>query len=185
MEHTSIEIPEPRLARLLFSDTRLAWVWLALRIYVGYQWAFAGWEKLTGGWIGAQAGTALQGFFAGVLQKVGGAHPIVSSWYGYFIEHFAMNHTVVFSYIISFGEFSVGLGLILGAFAGVAAFFGAFMNFNYLLAGTVSMNPTFFLLGILLILAWRVAGYIGIDYFLLPKISSLLRSKKHSQHHRS
>jgi thiosulfate dehydrogenase [quinone] large subunit len=45
------------------------------------------------------------------------------------------------SYIVAFGEVLVGIGLILGALTGIAAFFGIFMNFNYLLAGTVSTNP--------------------------------------------
>src|SRR5258708_25397010 len=42
------EIPEPKVARFLFADTRMAWLWLIVRIYVGYQWLTAGFEKLTG-----------------------------------------------------------------------------------------------------------------------------------------
>ena len=30
-------IPEPALARFLFGDTRMAWFWLIVRLYVGYQ----------------------------------------------------------------------------------------------------------------------------------------------------
>jgi hypothetical protein len=41
-------IPEPALARFLFGDTRMAWFWLIVRLYVGYQWLAAGWEKLFG-----------------------------------------------------------------------------------------------------------------------------------------
>ena len=62
--HEAVVIPEPKLAEFLFADTRVAWVWLLLRLYVGYQWVMAGWEKATGGvWIGPQAGSALHGFF--------------------------------------------------------------------------------------------------------------------------
>ena len=46
------------------------------------------------------------------------------------------------------------------------------MNFNYLLAGTVSTNPILGILGILLILAWRVAGYYGADRYLLPLLGT-------------
>ncbi|HET9918377.1 MAG TPA: hypothetical protein VFQ30_00950 [Ktedonobacteraceae bacterium] len=41
-------IPEPPIARFLFADTRMAWLWLIVRLYVGYEWLTAGLEKLTG-----------------------------------------------------------------------------------------------------------------------------------------
>jgi thiosulfate dehydrogenase (quinone) large subunit len=42
------------------------------------------------------------------------------------------------------------------------------MNANYLLAGTVSSNPILFTLATWLVLAWRVAGYWGLDRWALP-----------------
>ena len=171
MEQNTIQIPESKLSRFLFSDTRMSWIWLALRIYVGLQWFVAGWEKfMNPAWVGSSSGTAIQGFFMGVLQKTGGAHPDVSSWYGYFISNFAVHHVVLFSYLVTFGEMLIGLGLILGAFVGIAAFFGAFLNFNFLLAGTVSISPILLFIELFLILAWRNAGWIGIDRWLLPMI---------------
>jgi thiosulfate dehydrogenase [quinone] large subunit len=53
-------------------------------------------------------------------------------------------------------------------FGGIAAFFGGFMNASYLLAGTVSTNPVLFILATWLVLAWRVAGYWGLDRWVLP-----------------
>ena len=167
--HEAVVIPEPKLAEFLFADTRVAWVWLLLRIYVGYNWVMAGWEKATSGtWIGAHAGTAIHGFLAGAAAKSSGANPAVASWYAWFINTIALPHAVMFSYIITFGELAVGVGLVLGAFTGIAAFFGAFMNLNYLFAGTVSTNPFLLLIQLFLILAWRSAGWFGIDRWLLP-----------------
>jgi thiosulfate dehydrogenase [quinone] large subunit len=77
-----------------------------------------------------------------------------------------------FAKLIVFGELAVGIALILGALVGVAAFFGALMNINFLLAGTVSVSPVLFLLGVLLILAWKNAGYLGIDRYLLPMLGT-------------
>lgn len=166
---SSVHIPEPKFARFLFADSRVAWVWIILRVYVGYEWFLAGWSKLNDeAWAGAQAGTAIKGFFAGVLTKTSGAHPGVSAWYGAFIENFAMNHTVFFSYLITYGELAVGVALILGAFTGIAAFGGAFMNLNFLFAGTTSINPLLLLVQLFLILAWRNAGWLGLDRWLLP-----------------
>ncbi|MGD1003257.1 MAG: DoxX family protein [Minisyncoccia bacterium] len=167
--HKSVVIPEPKLAGFLFADTRVAWVWLLLRLYVGYQWVTAGWGKATGGmWIGPQAGTTLRGFLSAAAAKATGTNPAVTSWYAWFIHSVALPHVTIFSYLITFGELAVGVGLVLGAFTGIAAFFGAFMNLNYLFAGTVSVNPLLLLIELFLILAWRNAGWLGLDRWLLP-----------------
>jgi thiosulfate dehydrogenase [quinone] large subunit len=166
---STIQISEPPFSRLLFADTRFAWIWLILRIYIGWQWLFAGYEKITSSvWVGAKAGVALQGFLIGTMKKSGGQHPDVSGWYATFINGYVMHHTVLFSYLVAYGELFVGIALILGLFTGIAAFFGGFMNMNYLFAGTVSTNPFMFLIELLLILAWRVGGWYGLDRFLLP-----------------
>ncbi len=164
-------IPEPKLARILFADTRTGWLWLIVRLYVGYEWFMAGWDKvISPAWTGAQAGAAVQGFLQGALAKTAGAHPDVSSWYAFFVQNVAAAHPVFISYLVSYGELAVGTGLILGAFTGIAAFFGAVMNFNYLFAGTVSVNPVLLFLELFLILAWRNAGWLGLDRWLLPAI---------------
>ncbi len=168
-KYQSSQIPEPAFSKFLFADTRLAWFWLVVRLYVGYQWVVAGWEKIVNPvWVGSEAGTALQGFVMGALKKTAGTHPDVYGWYGQWLQSFVLPHAAQFSYLVSFGELFVGIGLILGLFTGIAAFFGAFMNMNYLFAGTISVNPLLFLLELFLVLAWRIAGLIGFDRFILP-----------------
>lgn len=169
MNESAAHFPEPKLSQFLFADTRASWVWLLLRLYVGYTWLMAGWEKLgSQAWVGSAAGTALQGFLGGALQKAAGAHPDVSAWYASFLQNVAIPHAGLFSYLVTYGELAVGLGLILGAFTGIAAFFGAFLNLNFLFAGAVSINPLLFLIELFLMLAWRNAGWIGFDRKLLP-----------------
>jgi thiosulfate dehydrogenase (quinone) large subunit len=168
-----VQIPEPPLSRFLFGDTRMAWVWLPIRLYLGYEWIVSGWGKVTSPvWTGEKAGVALQGFVQGALSKTGGAHPDVASWYASFLDGFVSNNAALFSHIVSWGEVAVGIALILGAFTGVAAFFGAFMNMNFMLAGTVSANPIMFLGQLVLILAWRTAGWVGLDRWLLPMLGT-------------
>jgi len=70
------------------------------------------------------------------------------------------------------GELLVGLALILGAFVGIASFIGGFMNWNFMMAGTASINPVLFTLSILLILAWKMAGWWGLDRWLLPLLGT-------------
>ena len=44
------------------------------------------------------------------------------------------------------------------------------MNMSYLLAGSTSVNPVMFAFSVGLMLAWRVAGYYGLDRYLLPRL---------------
>ena len=170
VEHR-VQIEDPPIAQFLFSDTRLAWLWLIIRVYAGYEWLSAGFEKLISpAWTGAKAGTALAGFVVGALKQVGGAHPSVFGWYAAFLQGVVLPHVAIFGWIVALGETAVGIGLILGLLTGVAAFFGGFMNANYLLAGTVSVNPLLFIFATWLVLAWRIAGYYGVDHWLLPAL---------------
>lgn len=166
-------IPEPPLAKFFFANTEMSWVWLIVRVYVGWQWLEAGWEKFQSPlWVGDKAGVQLQGFITGALQKASGDHPAVQGWYAAFLHGFVSQHVAAFSYMVTYGEILVGIALILGIFTGIAAFFGSFMNMNFLLAGTVSVNPILFFLQLLLILAWRTAGWLGLDRYVLPLLGT-------------
>jgi thiosulfate dehydrogenase [quinone] large subunit len=167
------QIPEPALARFLFADTRLAWFWLIVRVYTGWQWLDAGWGKIQNpAWFGPNAGSALTGFVNGALQKSTGDHPDVNDWYAAFLQAVVLPHAGLFSNVVAVGEVLVGLGLIFGALTGIAAFFGTIMNANYLFAGTLSTNPLLFILGTWIVLAWRVAGWYGLDRWLLPLLGT-------------
>ena len=190
------------------ADNRSALLWLVLRIYVGYEWFIAGWEKLFINhgwiydwivnrqghfdpiwinhlWIGSSAGAGISGFVQGALHKTAAfclpapapCHPDVQTWYATFLQVAVQPHSIIWSYAITFGELAVGLGLIFGILTGAAAFFGGFMNLNFMLAGTVSINPILFTLAIGLVLARRVAGHYGLDYWILKLLHRSIRQK--------
>jgi thiosulfate dehydrogenase [quinone] large subunit len=166
-------IEDPPIARALFADVRWSWIWLLLRVYVGWSWLSEGINKAqTPGWIGSKAGSFLTTWIGAALTKTHGAHPDVQDWYGLFLSTVVLPHAVFWSYVVTFGEMCVGIGLILGLFTGIAAFFGTTMNASYLLAGTVSTNPILFAFGTLLVLAWKTAGWWGIDRLLLPRLGT-------------
>ncbi|MDE1874614.1 MAG: DoxX family membrane protein [Patescibacteria group bacterium] len=170
-------VEESAFSHFLFNTTAAAWFWLVVRLYLGWQWIEAGWEKVTSpAWTGSQAGTALSGFLQGSLQKTAGAHPDVQSWYAVFLRTVVLAHPVVWSHIVSYGELLVGIALVIGFLTGIAAFFGLFMNLNYLLAGAVSTNPILFVLAVGTMLAWKVAGYIGADRYVLPVLRAASRT---------
>ena len=57
-------------------------------------------------------------------------------------------------------------------FTGLAAFFGGMLNMSFGLAGVAGVNPVFFLAAVLLVLAWRNAGYYGLDRWVLPMLGT-------------
>jgi thiosulfate dehydrogenase (quinone) large subunit len=166
-------IQDPPIARLLFQSTVASWFWLVVRVFVGWQFLDAGWHKLnTPAWVNG-SGEAILGFWKGALAVNNGKPVITYDWYRGFIQFLVdTNSAGWFSYIIVGGEIAIGLGLVLGGFVGIAAFSGLVMNMAFLLAGTVSTNPVLAVLGMLLVLAWKNAGYIGLDIFLLPLIGT-------------
>ena len=170
------QLREPGLLTTFFSDTRLSVVWLALRLFVGYEWIEASLHKITSpAWVGD--GTALLGFWKSAV-AVQPSPKITYDWYRSFLQMLIDGgHYVWFAKLVAFGEFAVGVALIIGAFVGVAAFFGAFMNWNFMMAGSTSTNPGLLALALFLLLAWKVAGYLGADYFILPRVSALWQPK--------
>ena len=165
----SITITDPPAFASLFGNTRWAWLWLIIRVYVGYTWLISGWGKLSNpGWVGT--GEALQAFWqrAVAIPEPPARPAIAFDWYRAFLQALLDSGSYTwFSKLIVAGEILIGLALILGAFTGIAAFLGGFMNWNFMMAGSASINPVLFTLSILIILAWKIAGWWGLDRWLL------------------
>ncbi|CAM3773989.1 DoxX family protein [Alkalicoccus chagannorensis] len=130
-----------------------------LRLYVGWLWLTAGWEKVAGGF-------SADGYLQGVVgnEEVAAQYPT----YHAFIENIAVPMAEPFSFMVAWGEVLVGLGLILGVFTTAAAFFGLVMNFAFLFAGTISSNPWMVLLTIFIVAAGANAGRFGGDRWVIP-----------------
>lgn len=173
--------------RALLSDPRASPLWLGVRLYLGGQWLRAGGQKLLGpasvGWVHSgvvhgqaiDEGDRLRGFWQHALTPAQpGSMPQVGyGWYRDFLRFLLAHHAqTVMAPLIAGTEFLVGVLLILGAFTAVAAGVGALLNFNYMLAGSASINPVLFLGALLLIAAWRVAGWLGLDHWLLPALGT-------------
>jgi thiosulfate dehydrogenase [quinone] large subunit len=168
-----VNIGEPAFARFLFHNTQAGLFWLPIRLYVGFAWLEAGWHKLQDPrW--TQGGEALRGYWErAVTIPDSGSPPITYDWYRDFINWLLANNAESwFAWVIILGEIAIGLGLLSGTLTGIAAFFGALMNMSFMLAGSGSSNPVMFTLAIGLVLAWRVAGWYGLDRWLLPALGT-------------
>lgn len=166
-------VQDPPVVKKLLNSPQAAWLWLVLRIWVGYKWIDAALHKIDNpAWV--ETGAALKGFWTGaVALPEGGRPPIAFDWYRGFIQFLLDAEAYTwFAKVVAYGELLVGIALILGLFTGIAAFFGGFMNWNFMMAGSASTNPMLFAVSVALVMAWKVAGYIGVDRYLLPALGT-------------
>jgi thiosulfate dehydrogenase [quinone] large subunit len=171
-------LEDPPLAKRLFSDTRMAWIWLPVRLYLGWMWLSFGLKKLADPrWMAG--GDYLRTFWESAVKipPAPARPPIAVDWYREFIQILLNGgHYVWFSKVVVFAELAIGTALILGAFTAIAAFSGGFMNWNFVMAGTASVNGLMFAIATWLVLAWKTAGWIGLDRWLLPMLGTPWRA---------
>jgi thiosulfate dehydrogenase [quinone] large subunit len=160
---TPEQFQEPRWARFLFTGTTAAWLWLVVRLYMAYIYLPAGWGKITSGkWLFGD-GSPIQGLVGGALSSED-----TPAWYAWFLEHIVQPNASLFATLVALGETAIGLGLLVGLLTGIAGFAAVFLNGNFVLAGALGSNPALIILGALLALAWRNAGWIGLDRWFIP-----------------
>lgn len=156
--------------------------WLVARLWLGYEWCNAGYQKLWGSerldfWYGG--GAAVKGFaVAGVTGSASGKGGASYGWWAGFLHNFVAPNASWIAKLVTLSELAIGVALILGLFTGVAAFAGLVLNLVYLLSGTAGVNPAYAVVALLLVLAWRNAGYFGLDRFVLPAIRRAFRHHK-------
>ncbi len=120
-EKGNVLIQDPPIARFLFQSSAAAWLWLVVRVYVGYEWLSSGLHKLGDpAWFGD--GQAILVYWKrAVAIPEPPARPLITyDWFRAFLQ----------------------------------------------------LNPTLLLLSMLLLLAWKNAGYIGLDRMLLPALGT-------------
>jgi len=151
-----------------------SWMWLIIRLYLGYQWVTAGWHKVAGDKPFDAAGF-IKGAIANSVPAKPGAKPIVQAWWASFLKTYALPNTGLFNFLVSYGEVLVGLALIVGFATLFAATMGMVMNLSFMLSGTVSSSPNYVALQFVLItLGGAYAGYLGVDYWFRPVFRSFV-----------
>jgi thiosulfate dehydrogenase (quinone) large subunit len=167
-----------RFADWLYRSRAASVIWLAVRVVLGYWWLNAGYQKIWGSekagfWFGGGAG--VKGFAtAGVLGSATGKSGASYGWWAAFLHNFVIPNASWIAKLISLGELAIGIALILGLFTGLAALGGLTLNMVYMFTGSAGVNPAYMILEVPLILAWRNAGYLGLDRYAFN--SAWLRS---------
>jgi len=160
--------------KAIFNSPKFAWLWLLVRVYLGYQWVTASLHKLSSpAWM--QTGDAIKGFWMNAVKiPEAPAKPAITfEWYRSFLQGLIdSNAQIWFGKLIAVGELLVGIALIAGIFVGMAAFFSFLMNLNFLLAGSNSTGPLLVVLAMLLMIAWKIAGYYGLNRLWLKYVGT-------------
>lgn len=71
----------------------------------------------------------------------------------------------------------VGTALLVGLFTKWAAFCGALMNLNFILAGSTSANGYMLAMEAALVFAGPGVSFYGLDTFILPYLRTLIATK--------
>ncbi len=158
-----------------------SWIWLLLRLYVGYEFLEAGWHKITGA-TPFDASGYLKGAVAKIIppanltpEQLAKFKPITAAWWGDFLNNFAIPNVKVFNFMVPWGEVLVGLALMLGFATIFAATMGMLMNFAFLMSGSTSSNPYLLVLQFIIVaMGGAYAGYLGVDYYFRPWFRRLL-----------
>jgi uncharacterized membrane protein YphA (DoxX/SURF4 family) len=139
-----------------------------------------GYQKLWGSekaffWNGGGAG--VKGFAtAGVAGSKAGTGGASYGWFAGFLHGFVIPNASWIARVVTLSELIIGALLILGLFTGAVAFAGLALNLVYMFSGSSGVNPAYAIVAVFLILAWRNAGYLGLDRLVLPMMRNRFRS---------
>jgi thiosulfate dehydrogenase (quinone) large subunit len=160
-----------RIADWLFRSSAASLIWLVVRLWLGYQWANAGYQKIWGSeksefWFGG--GVGVKGFAtAGITGSATGKGGASYGWWAGFLHNFVLPNASWIAKVIAISEVAIGIALILGLLTGLAAIGALLLNLIYMFTGSAGVNPAYAVLAVFLILAWRNAGSLGLDRFAL------------------
>ena len=147
-------------------DAIPAWILLPLRLFLGVTFVYAGLQKLTDpqffkpsavGYIGKQiAAFATSSPIRGLLVNV------------------ALPHAQFFGALIAYGEFAIGLGVLLGFLMRPAAFFGLLLSVMFFLSASWRVRPYFYGADIVFAFAWVPILLAGPEHGILPTVDPYL-----------
>jgi thiosulfate dehydrogenase [quinone] large subunit len=137
-----------------------AWFVLSLRLMMGWAFLYAGIEKV------GQAGWSAQGYLANVAAANGNPMEPLFAWMAtttWFVEFVNV--------AVPYGELLIGLGLLVGAFTRLAAFFGALMMLlfyfgNWSVEHGVINGDFAYMLVFLAVAAFGAGRILGLDQYI-------------------
>lgn len=150
------------------SERLPGWPLLVLRLYAGGLFAAYGWKKISGG--------RFPDFLPRFLEGQAGKAP---DWYAAFIDAVVIPNAGLFGHLVMYGEFLVGVALVLGFATRGAALAGLFivLNFHFVkgLDFFVPSNYDSLWAVVFFVLLFAHAGRVlGVDAELHRRYSNIL-----------
>ena len=134
-------------------------LWLGLRVYLTSVWLQFGSGKIRGGWL---RGDGLEGLLEAVAA---GQTPAPFPFYTHVAQMLVdTGLDRVLSVVIPLVEVAVGMAFVSGVLLVPAAIAATLLNVNLILSGVASLHfdGRIIAMQVMLLLAWRVAGYLGL-----------------------
>lgn len=149
----------------LLRDPRLGLLWLAVRLWVGWELLLAGWARTVGAdrseWWGSTRGIDR------ILESASAPGSPSAHWYGALAEHVFAPLDDVLAVAVPLVELLAGVCLAIGFLTPLAATVAALVALNAMLAGVLAdgMAPLVLTLSLLLLAAGPAASVYGVDRF--------------------
>ncbi len=161
-------------------DQNWSLAYLTARLFVGWEFLYAGWDKATNNWFHGAGSDEVKGFLGGAVGQShatsANAFPAVSHWFAWTADNVFLSHSEVISYLVVGAELCVGIGLILGLFLRLSALVGVTLNALFLFSGSLSagLNPEMIILGMVVLFGAAPAVYaLTVDRYYLPRLHTI------------
>jgi thiosulfate dehydrogenase [quinone] large subunit len=151
-------VKAPKFLTWVERSKAMAFVWTAMRVWLGVMWLQAGVAKLWGAENPAflhNNGAGVQGF---------ASHGVAAySWWGSFLHSFVVPNAGWIAILVAVSEFTIGVLLALGLFTRLAALGSLLLLFTYVMSGTASVCAFYALFAVVILATWRTSSWIGLD----------------------
>lgn len=128
-----------------------------IRIAIGYHFFTTGWAKVT------------KGFDEMSPQLLAGVAKDTVGWHHSFIVGWVIPNAFWFKYVVAYGELAIAISLLAGCLVRISSLFGAFHNFNILLAvatgAQIGLNRLFIVVQLVFVLS-SAGRSLGVDGWL-------------------
>lgn len=130
-------VPQPRPGDVTVAGMTLpGWVILPLRLFLGFSFLAAGWDKLTDP---TYLDPASRDYIGQQISRMAQGSPI-----GGFLLNVAAPNAGLFGVMVMGGELCIGIAVLLGVLTRFSAIMGLLLNLTFFLSATWEVHPFYF-----------------------------------------
>ncbi|MER5399993.1 DoxX family protein [Streptomyces sp. NPDC002599] len=150
-------------------ETATRYALLPLRIFLGVTFIYAGLDKLTDSAFMKASGS---GSIGDMMRTVRDSSAIPA------LVDLSLKNPVGFGYAIAFGELAVGIGILIGLFARVAALGGALISLSLWLTVSWASDPYYYGNDLPYLFCWTPLVLAGASYWSVDAVIKRRRQQR-------